>query len=270
MSDNVVELADRHKAAEGICKTETLLDIAAFISVCMQHSEMGLLIGTPGTGKTTAIRYAQEEMSRNGKPVDELRPFYGSYPKLFAATGTRVNGENHRTFVRYLLAQVVGDYDYKQAHICFEAAAHALRNDAGKSVLVIDEAQKLQEGALEIVREIFDRTNVGVVLIGNDSFSGHFGREADGKYAHIASRITRRFPKIEGVSYEDLSAFCAHHGVTDEHAVEVLSEYANAAGGLRHIEALIKTAKVRAAKKKIPEVSAQLIEDAASSRRIQT
>lgn len=227
---------------EGICKTRTLRDIVSMIDDCRKNKAMGLVIGTPGTGKTTALHYAQRLFEREWgmQPGEKCQGM-----DFIVVTGSTVSGEKPRLFLE-TIAEAIGD-----DHMNYGYASHNLRaitgrlgsqDTSGVSVIVCDEAQKLGKAALEVLREIHDATGIGVVMIGNERFTRNFRREDMGQYAHIASRITRRLPKIDAVPEEDFTAICHHHGVTDDGAIRALRPYKAGSGGLRHVVAVIQTA----------------------------
>ena len=252
---------DTHIEINGYCETSVLSDVSKLIEECRQHSAMGLIIGAPGTGKTTAIDYALEaagDMAKEGGPV----PSYEQIPQCVKVVGSAVTGQSPRLFLDAVFEALHKNrtgYGYASHNL--DAVITALRGTGGKSVIVADEAQKLNQASLEVLREIFDATRVGIVMVGNETFRGKFGREDAGQYAHIASRITYRLPRINTVPEGDFRALCAHYGVSDPNVIAALRPIKAGAGGLRHVVAVVE--KMFRIVDDSASFTAQLVRDAA-------
>ena len=217
------------------CETSTLTSVSEFIDTCRKCSEMGLIIGAPGTGKSTAIDYAK--MHFNGG-------YLGDECQFILTVGSDASSEHARHFLEELSECIESDmHGSAFAYQRLRAIKRFLHNHGGESVIVVDEAQKLGRGSLETLREIFDATGVGIVLIGNQKFKTNFQTQKLGQYSHIASRITRRLPDIQSVSEADFILFCSDYmGVTDKKALDALRPYKDGAGGLRHVARIIDQA----------------------------
>uniref|UniRef100_UPI00197D3163 AAA family ATPase n=1 Tax=Paraburkholderia polaris TaxID=2728848 RepID=UPI00197D3163 len=77
-----------------------------------------------------------------------------------------------------------------RASICIEEAnqaakkGHCDRDAAGIELLIVDEAERLSTSALEYARDLFDRTNIGLILVGMPGIEKRMAR-----YPQLFSRV---------------------------------------------------------------------------------
>lgn len=162
-----------------------------FATAVRKHRYIGLCFGPAGVGKTlSARRYANWDMA---EPLIE-----GWGPRTPADAA--VNAALARSRAVFYTPTVLGtlrslrdtlDEHMVRVSICIEEDADA--DGAGQGVrdsrrlvelLIIDESERLPTTAIELIREIFDRTGVGVILIGMPGLEKRLSR-----YPQLFSRV---------------------------------------------------------------------------------
>ncbi|HEY5306111.1 MAG TPA: AAA family ATPase [Pseudolabrys sp.] len=162
-----------------------------FATAVRKHRYIGLCFGPAGVGKTlSARRYANWDMA---EPLIE-----GWGPRTPADAA--VNAALARSRAVFHTPTVLGtlrslrdtlDEHMVRVGICIEE--HADADSAGQGVrdsrrlvelLIIDESERLPTTAIELIREIFDRTGVGVILIGMPGLEKRLSR-----YPQLFSRV---------------------------------------------------------------------------------
>jgi DNA transposition AAA+ family ATPase len=162
-----------------------------FATAVRKHRYIGLCFGSAGVGKTvSARRYANWDMA---EPLIE-----GWGPRTPADTAVNAALAHSRAVFHTptVLGTLRGLRDTLDEHmvrvgICIEE--HTDADGAGRSVrdsrrlvelLIIDESERLPTTAIELIRDIFDRTGVGVILIGMPGLEKRLSR-----YPQLFSRV---------------------------------------------------------------------------------
>lgn len=161
-----------------------------FVTAVRKHRYIGICFGPAGVGKTvSAKRYARWDKAGplldiwgRRDPSDMIA--YEALEKSRAAFYTPMVSEparQTRDNLGTLMARIEG---------CIELAQHpesVMPNRKGPDLielLVIDEAERLSPQRLEHVRDVFDRTGIGVILIGMPGLERRLER-----YPQFYSRI---------------------------------------------------------------------------------
>lgn len=162
-----------------------------FAKAVRQHRYIGLCYGPAGVGKTlSARRYAHWDQA---EPILEL----GCPPETVAA---EILAELANTRTMFLTADVMGTvrdlrdtlgHSLVAVSACIEEQLRrngievpALHTHRLVEMVIIDEAERLQTAALELVRDIFDRTGMAVILIGMPGMEKRLAR-----YPQLYSRV---------------------------------------------------------------------------------
>lgn len=162
-----------------------------FAKAVRQHRYIGLCFGPAGVGKTlSARRYAH---------WDEAEPVIENWG-LPESEDAGVQGLLARSRTVFHTAAVLGtlrDLRDTMANSlvivgrCIEDQLHregvgVRRQDRHRLVemVIIDEAERMQTSALELIRDIFDRTGMGVILIGMPGMEKRLSR-----YPQLYSRV---------------------------------------------------------------------------------
>lgn len=152
-------------------------------------SPFGLCYGPPGVGKTLSARhYAKwdllEEVFRRRFLEDytvptelkDCRCLY--YVAPVVKTPSRIEGDLHK--IRVDLSNAVGDataaYEGREKRSMYE-------NDPTE-LMIVDEADRLKLAGLELLRDIYDREQIGLILIGMPGLEKRLSR-----YPQLYSRV---------------------------------------------------------------------------------
>ncbi|MCA9772733.1 MAG: AAA family ATPase [Myxococcales bacterium] len=202
--------------------------IHGLLDSCRALECMGVVTGAPGVGKSVAVRaYAAGDAAVTVCTLEavtaKLRAFV-----VGLARSVHV-GYDRATSTEELYARVADALKYR-----------------GVRLLVVDEAGYAEYGVLDALRDLHDRTGVGLVLVGNDALTDALsGRSAGAKYANRAQfqgRVAQRLTLTEPFP-EDLDAFCAHWGVESEPGRKLVRRIAARGGNLRGAEHFVKVAR---------------------------
>ncbi len=162
-----------------------------FATAVRKHHYIGLCFGPAGVGKTlSARRYAH---------WDEAEPMIENWG-LREADDADVEAMLARSRTVFHTPTVLGTLRNLRDTMadslvivsrCIEEQLHregveVRRRDKHRLVemVIVDEAERLQTAALELVRDIFDRTDMGVILIGMPGMEKRLSR-----YPQLYSRI---------------------------------------------------------------------------------
>lgn len=159
-----------------------------FCHACSREKYIGICYGTPGVGKTLSARYfakkdlmeafLQEDYSTQnrtqiGAQITSCRTLLytaevRNTPKQIEQDINRALRE-HRSFIVKANKELLGK-------TAIEDDRHEL--------IIIDEADRLKVNSLEQVRDIYDRKNIGVILIGMPGMEKRLAR-----YPQLYSRV---------------------------------------------------------------------------------
>lgn len=163
-----------------------------FLDACLRYRYIGLCYGPPGVGKTLSARhYADWDLIDEYRTLPEPPPRAAEtvqcktalYTPSVANTTNRVEKE-----LRISLLDLKHAIDWA-LHLDAESTLPRHlglgRNGAGYAeLLIVDEADRLKTAALEHVRDFYDRSGIGLVLIGMPGIEKRLAR-----YPQLYSRI---------------------------------------------------------------------------------
>jgi DNA transposition AAA+ family ATPase len=128
-----------------------------FCDACHRQRYIGLCYGPPGVGKTLSARHY---LLAEPAPVSDLGP--GSRTTLYTPTVSNYPGQIAREVqrlrdgLRYRLGDVLAAND----------AQRSWPPPDRTEIILVDEADRLKMAGIEQMRDIYDRSQVGLVLIG--------------------------------------------------------------------------------------------------------
>lgn len=216
-------------AKSAFCHTPTAGAILSTLKTCLTLRKMGCIVGGPGVGKSTTIA----EFSRDNRDVTVCR--------MVKAAGRLQPG-----LVRIVTA--IGGYAATQMGSA-DLYAEILRRWGGpymsSTLLVIDEAQHMEDELLEAVRDLFDEGRGGIALVGSTELTERWESKSAAKrrkWAQLTSRLTVRFD-IPASLPEDIAALCDHHDIVGKRSRDMLARAAAGDGGLRNVAIRIDIAR---------------------------
>lgn len=202
--------------APSFIETKTGREILDLLQFAQTLKDMGLIVGSPGVGKTIAVDF-----------------YRATRPSVYVATMEPAKSSVHHLLLE--LANVL-KISEKSAIAISDAVIKRLRDR--DALLVFDEAQHLQSAAIDQIRTIHDKAGCGVVLVGNESVVSKLGDpERTPQLAQLYSRIGLRL-NINRPKQADVDALTAAWSVSDKEERQFLKLVANKPGALR---ALTKT-----------------------------
>jgi len=151
------------RLAQGrLFETENFRIIGRYLGAACERGEVCLLYGPPGTQKTFALSHLIAERFRQKK--NDALYVYASHRMLPMALLKRI-GRAAGVFVNLLgrdrvLNGILSEFSRRPS----------------PPAVVVDEAQHLPIGALEILRELHDRSGCGLVLAGSHNLFENFLR----------------------------------------------------------------------------------------------
>ncbi len=149
-----------------IVKTQTLAELMKVGKYAKDQKKLCVVTGEPGTGKSIAVKEFAEKYS--GVILIEAVPTI-TPSELFKLLHSELKLSGEGTI-----------------HSMFMETKERLRDT--KILLIIDEAENLPKRCLELVRRIWDLSNIGVLLVGTNHLIKNL-RGRRGEFAQLYSRV---------------------------------------------------------------------------------
>ena len=185
------------------------------ITECLQmahaSSEILLLYGPAGCGKTTALKHYAEH--NNGV----------TYIEADATTGTP------RAILLTLLESIGGQPIGSTTQV-MKSILNTLKGT--NRLIIIDEAQHLTERSFDTIRAINDKIGIGLVYSGNPSILKQMYGRREQDFPHLSSRIGLHCELTNKYSLDDIRNIFSGLDVSEE-CIKYLKKVAQNKGGLR-------------------------------------
>lgn len=201
------------------CRTPAAADILRVIEFAIELECLGTVVGAPGVGKTTTLRaYAD---GNPGAVYCVMNPAKSSMAAMLSLVceALRVPG--------------AGRTDALHGLVC-----NTLRWGRAE-VLLIDEAQHVNDRNLDVLRCIHDETGVPMVFAGNQTLRSRFNNSREASFAQFTSRIGPR-AELEMATPADVAALARHAGVHQPKALAWLEDRNTETAGLREVATLLR------------------------------
>jgi|GEM_PF-1917215 len=213
------------------CLTPTARDIHNLLRTCQGHGWLGVVIGEPGTGKTAAITDYAERPDRGEVRLCRM---------------TRAASRLQPGLVR--LATVMGgpaSPNMAASELQDTVLYRAMCMTNG--LLILDEAQHLEDDMLHAVRDLFDEADAGgatcgVVLVGNRDLMDRLSKTRFNQFTGRLGAILD-LKDLSAPTADDIAALCAHHGVDGKRAVDLVKKAARLPGALQKVRKLLGVAR---------------------------
>ena len=162
-----------------------------FANAIRTHRTLGLCVGPAGVGKTlSARRHANWDLAE--PLLQTWGPREPSDETVYAALA-RSRTVFHTPTVGGTLRELRKDLDLLTSRVDICIKQHGSPTSDGKcfvsrdsmvELIIIDEAERLSTSAVEHLRDVFDRTNIGLMLIGMPGIEKRLAR-----YPQLYSRV---------------------------------------------------------------------------------
>ena len=163
---------------------------AEFAEAVRRHRYIGLCYGPAGVGKTLSGRRLAHwdlvgeviETGRHSPEQDKINAALARSRTVFYTPSVLgALGDLRRTLADLMLRAelCINDHVHRNENGC-----RLVDNERRIELLILDEAERLSMTALEFIRDLFDRTGVGVILIGMPGMEKRLSR-----YPQLYSRV---------------------------------------------------------------------------------
>lgn len=226
----VISLRNEEPEAKGeFCLTPTAQDIINVLSTCQARGWIGVVVGEPGTGKTTAVRAYCKDAEFGVRSCRMTRTAAKLQPGLVRIVND-LGG--------YVEPNLGADDVYQ---VLVRLARGAMKG----GLIILDEAQHMEDDLLETVRDLYDETRIGIALVGNHELTSRWSDQGNrrryNKFAQLRGRIGPQVDLRRPLP-EDVEAICAHHGIQGKRAVGIVKKTASLPGGLQKVRNLFEVA----------------------------
>jgi len=206
-----------------------------FANAIRTHRTIGLCVGPAGVGKTlSARRHANWDLAE--PLLQTWGPREPSDETVYAALA-RSRTVFHTPTVGGTLRELRKDLDLLTSRVDICIKQHGSPTSDGKcfvsrdslvELIIIDEAERLSTSAVEHLRDVFDRTNIGLMLIGMPGIDKRLAR-----YPQLYSRVgfAHHYRPLQGDEltfvltrhWRQLGLSLDHADFTDTQAIAAIS-----------------------------------------------
>ncbi|MBF2055085.1 MAG: AAA family ATPase [Candidatus Sericytochromatia bacterium] len=215
-------------AAPSWAPTPTAERVLAALSYAQMASDVAVIYGGAGLGKTTACREYRRRISSVW--IVTMTPATASVAtcleEICYALGLKSPPQGAAKMQREIIRRIADT----------------------NGLLVIDEAQHLSVQALDALRSLHDATGVGLALVGNEAvYTSMTGGNRAAYLDRLFSRIGKRV-KLTRPTKNDVLRLSAAMGISadDNDSLRMLFEIASRAGALRSVVKTVRLATMMA------------------------
>lgn len=201
-------------------------------ALCRRLGQLGTVIGTTGTGKTTAAK-AHAEANPGGTVYMRL-PIVANTPQPFLVRLCRAAGCTFAT-------------NMGKAELS-EVLVSVLRSKP-EMLVIIDEANHMTPELVHIVRELWDEARCGFVLVGTPDMEALWAQRpgqrtsAADAFAAFRARIGQKLA-MPKPGADDVTALCRHIGLAGKREQGLVAQCLKGGIGLHSLEQLLTNARL--------------------------
>ena len=159
---------------------------AEFCDACVREKYIGLCYGEPGVGKTLSARYyAKWFFLENHLPTH--LPYLPLHPEIINCRTILYTAEssNYPRDIKKNINSMRGQLDRLIWQLSPGEDIVVTKNNSNYCrLIIVDEAERLKMGGIELFREIYDRSDIGLIFIGMPGLEKKLSR-----YPQLYSRI---------------------------------------------------------------------------------
>ena len=197
-----------------------------FCDACMEYKYIGICYGSPGVGKTKSAEYYSNKQLKDSIPRNQFgRIITSEAPKELSNCQTILYTPSP-PFSPYQMNNQLSNEQSTFNHIIKEARLNKVKNEKPElsakdidvmieanildnkdyfKLIIIDEAERLNVSALEILRALYDQLNIGFIFIGMPGLEKKLSR-----YPQLYSRIGFAH-EYKVLSKEEMTFMLEHH-----------------------------------------------------------
>lgn len=207
-------------------QTRTAREIMETLLYAQMMPEMAVITYSAGMGKT-----------------ETCRAYVNSKPHAYLVTMSPHTKTCHAMLVEIATAFGISTNPAK----LHRAIGERLQRNGRKTLLIVDEAQNLEDRAVDQLRNLLDINECGIALVGNQEIYGRFAARSDGpSYAQIKRRIGKRLMRVHPYP-EDIAMMLDAWKIDEAGARKLLTGIGNKPGALGQIDKTLKLAGLLAA-----------------------
>ncbi len=160
------------------------------------------IYGRTGVGKTFAVNSVIEQIE---EPIAFVR-----VNETNKQAKARLLDDIHSSLYRRIKKSAPPSY--VTGHTMFQRMMNLV--DTQRAVIILDEAQRLSEGSFELLRDVYDMTQVSIVLIGSIVFEGRIGTNKidDEIFGQSLRRMDSRY-ELPHATPNDVILFLGAYGI---------------------------------------------------------
>lgn len=243
-----------------------------FCNACQSERYIGLCYGPPGVGKTVSARqHAKWHLLENRLPADRS---YLPLPKEIVECQTLFYTPEISNSAKRILDEIstmrtmLGRFVEEASSTSGDQLSRNGPADYCK-LLLIDEADRLKMSSLEQLRDLYDRADIGLVLIGMPGLEKRMSR-----YPQLYSRVGFAH-EFRALSAEEMQFILKHHWqkcglslqLTDFTDTEAMAAIIRITGGnfrlvqrlFTQIERVLKINRMRSITKEVVETARECL-----------
>lgn len=244
-AESAASIAMAIPAAPGFVMTRTAAEIFRTLEIAQLSPDMVIITLAAGMGKTHTSRH-----------------YCATRPHAHRVTMRPQTKTCHAMLVE--IARSLGVIENNPAKLDSAIGARLQRNGK-QTLLIVDEAQNIEDRAVDQLRYFLDEYGCGIALTGNTSVYGRFkDRQGGPDYAQIKTRTGKRLHRHQPYA-EDISALIDAWGITDGEQRSLLSGIGKKPGHLRQVDKTLRLAWLLAAGENVP-LNVRHISNAFSNR----
>lgn len=225
--DELSAAAARIPVAPGYIATQTSAEVVDTVLYAQTCGEMVIVTLGAGMGKTMTAEHYRD-----------------TRPHAYLVTMRPTTSTVHGMLLELALALDVNERNPARLD---RALGEKLRRNGRATLLMVDEAQNLNDNAVNQLRYFLDVYKTGIALLGNEELYGRFGgAKPTPAYAQINRRIGKRLRRLHPLQ-ADIDALVAAWGIADPDAAKIARAIGRKPGALSQITKTLQLAGMYAA-----------------------
>ncbi len=229
---SAVAIAQQMPQAPAFVMTRTATEIWRTLELAQISPDMVIITLAAGMGKTHTCRH-----------------YCATRPHAYRVTMRPQTKTCYAMLVE--IARALGVSEPNPARLD-SAIGSRLQRNGRQTLLIVDEAQNIEDRAVDQLRFFLDEFGCGIALTGNTSVYGRFKDRNNGPdYAQIKTRTGKRLHRHQPYA-EDITAIIDAWGIEDPEQRKLLAGIGRKPGHLRQIDKTLRLAWLQAAGEQRP------------------